>query len=118
MEVSIGGKKYCASSIGESTYSTAEAKCRSRNAKLPMPRSSKENSDFMYVLSKLGLDPTHETGNPVILGMVDSAVGSVIGKDWYDNDGKKLTYLNWEPGQPNHAQAPQDYASIKTKAGQ
>ena len=41
--------------------------------------SSQENSHFMKALSKLGLDPAHETGNPVILGMVDSAVGSVIG---------------------------------------
>merc|ERR1712048_1067749 len=73
IEVSIGGKKYCANSLGESTYSTAEAKCRSRNAKLPMPRSSQENSDFLYVLSKMGLNPHYDTGNPVILGMMDSA---------------------------------------------
>ena len=70
---------YCASSIGESTYSTAEAKCRSRNAKLPMPRSSKENSDFMNVLSKMGLNPNYNNGNPVILGMIDSSIGQVIG---------------------------------------
>ena len=79
VEASIGGKKYCLSSIGESTYSTAEAKCRLRNAKLPMPRSSKENSDFMKVLSKMGLNPDDSSGNPVILGMVDSAIGQVIG---------------------------------------
>ena len=74
----------------------------------------------------MGLNPDWQTGNPIILGMVDSAVGQVIGYyfdlisslfkkslgDWYDNDGKKLTYLNWFPGQPNHAKAPQDYASI------
>ena len=80
VEASIGGKKYCVNSLGESTYSTAEAKCRSRNAKLPMPRNSQENSDFMYVLSKMGLNPHYDTGNPVILGMMDSAVGQVIGK--------------------------------------
>ena len=79
VNASIGGSNYCLNSLGESTYSTAEAKCRSRNAKLPMPRSSQENSDFMKALSKLGLNPSHDTGNPVILGMVDSAVGSVIG---------------------------------------
>ena len=79
VEASIGGKKYCVKSLGESTYSTAEAKCRSRNAKLPMPRSSQENSDFMKVLSKLWLNPSQDTGNPVILGMVDSAVGYLIG---------------------------------------
>ena len=79
VNASIGGKNYCVNSIGKSTYSTAEEKCRSRNAKLPMPRSSKENSDFMKALSKLGLNPDHNNGNPVILGMVDSAVGSVIG---------------------------------------
>ena len=32
--------------------------------------------------------------------------------DWYDYDGKKLTYLNWAPNQPNHSKGPQDYASI------
>ena len=80
IEASIGRKKYCLNSIGESTYSTAEEKCRSRNAKLPMPRSSQENSDFMKVLSKMGLNPDFKTGNPIILGMMDSAVGQVIGK--------------------------------------
>ena len=79
VEAYIGGKNYCLNSIGESTYSTAEAKCRSRNAKLPMPRSSQENSDFMKVLTKMGLSTDWRTGNPVILGMVDSAVGQVIG---------------------------------------
>ena len=79
VEASIGGKKYCVNSLGESTYSTAEAKCRSRNAKLPMPRNSQENSDFLYVLSKMGLNPNHNNGNPVILGMVDSSIGQVIG---------------------------------------
>ena len=79
VEASIGGKKYCINSIGESTYSTAEAKCRLRNAKLPMPKSAQENSDFMKVLTKLGLNPDYQTGNPIILGMVDSLVGWVIG---------------------------------------
>ena len=32
--------------------------------------------------------------------------------DWFDNDGQKLKYLNWAPGQPNHAKSPQDFASI------
>ena len=79
VNASIGGKEYCLNSIGESKYSTAEARCRSRNAKLPIPRSSQENSDFMKALSKMGLDPDYQTGNPVILGMVDSSFGSVIG---------------------------------------
>ena len=78
----IGGKKYCLNSIGVSKYSTAEAKCRSRNAKLPMPRSSQENSDFMKVLSKMGLNPDQMTGNPVILGMMDSVLGMVIGNNF------------------------------------
>ena len=79
VEASIGGKKYCLNSLGKSTYSTAEAKCRSRNAKLPMPRSSQENADFMIILSIMGLNPDYDTGNPVILGMVDSVVGHAIG---------------------------------------
>ena len=66
--------------IGESKYSTAEAKCKTRNAKLPMPRSFQENSDLMKVLSKMGLNPDSNTGNPIILGMKDSATGHVIGK--------------------------------------
>ena len=78
-EAFIGGKKYCLNSIGESTYSTAESKCRSRNAKLPMPRSFKENSDLMKALTGMGLDPDYKTGNPIILGMVDSDVGWMIG---------------------------------------
>ena len=82
IEASIGGKKYCLNSLGESTYSTAEAKCRSRNAKLPMPRSSQENSDFMKVLSKMGLNTDWQNGNPIILGMMDSAVGQVIGNSF------------------------------------
>ena len=79
VEASIGGKKYCINSIGESTYSTAEAKCRLRNAKLPMPKSAQENSDFMKALTKMGVNPDYQTGNPIILGMVDSLVGWVIG---------------------------------------
>ena len=38
--------------------------------------------------------------------------------DWYDNDGKKLSFLNWDPQQPNHAQGlHQDFASIKSWDG-
>ena len=44
-----------------------------------MPRSSQENSDFMKVLSEMGLNPDIITGNPIILGMVDSVFGHVIG---------------------------------------
>ena len=79
VEAYIGVKKYCLNSLGESTYSTAEAKCRLRNAKLPMPKSAQENSDFMKVLTKMGLNPDYQTGNPVILGMKDSANGLMIG---------------------------------------
>ena len=83
VEASIGGKMYCLSSLGESTYSTAESKCRARNAKLPMPRSAHENLDLMKALGlKLGLNPDHNTGNPVILGMVDSAFAYVIGNNF------------------------------------
>ena len=82
VEAYIGGKKYCLNSIGESTYSTAESKCRSRNAKLPMPRSFKENSDLMKALTGMGLDPSHDNQNgmPIILGMVDLFIGTVIGE--------------------------------------
>ena len=44
-----------------------------------MPQSYKENSDFMNVLFKMGLNPRYDTGNPVILGMTDSSIGYVIG---------------------------------------
>ena len=80
IKAAIDGKMYCLNEIGESTYSSAEAKCRSLNAKLPMPRSSKENSDLMKALTGMGLNPDWQSGTPVILGMVDSALGSAIGK--------------------------------------
>ena len=44
-----------------------------------MPKSAMENADFMKVLAKMGLNPRWQDGNPIILGMMDSAVGQVIG---------------------------------------
>ena len=81
VQATIGGNMYCLNVIGESKYSTAEAKCRSRNAKLPMPRSAKENADLLQVIKGIGLDPDHghANGMPIILGMVDSSLGSKIG---------------------------------------
>ena len=73
---------YCINIIGESTYSVAKETCRLRNAKLPMPRNSEENYELMTVLTGLGLNPDHASlnGTPIILGMVDSARGSIIGE--------------------------------------
>ena len=134
VQQTIGKKMYCLSLVGRSTYSSAETKCRSRNAKLPMPRNSEENSDLMIALTGMGLIPPHWYSvnqkvvefTPIILGMVDSARGKPIGNnfslvlfvftyelgDWFDNDGSKLTYLNWDKYRPYNAYGAQDFASI------
>ena len=65
---------YCMAKIGTSLYSQAEAMCRSRNSKLPVPRSLKENTDLVLELRKIGIYHEIRDG-PVILGITDSAKG-------------------------------------------
>ena len=56
IDVNIDGKLFCMAHIGQTKHKEALQLCQSLNATLPLPKSMKENYDFIEGLKRLGID--------------------------------------------------------------
>ena len=92
----IGGQNKCFRPSMEQPYSetsqldfngevnTAQAKCTALGGDLPVPRSDKENQDYIDVIQAYGLDTA-------FLGITDLNSDGV----WLDSSGASVTYTPW-----------------------
>ena len=72
----ISGKTYCFANLGRQRAMDAAKVCKSYNAKLPLPKSSKESLDFTDVLTYIV-----KKFDNIILDMTDNAKeGTVLFK--------------------------------------
>ena len=99
----VGGQVKSLKRIGDYELQEAKSRCAKCGASVPLPRNRNENEDYRVAFEEL--DSTF-----VALGLNDVATEGV----WRDNNGNRVTYTNWDSGQPNNYDGNQDYVGMST----
>ena len=86
-------KKRCLKYMGKKKADIAESTCKLENARLPLPRSDQENSEYCKAFRALDSNMQY-----VALDINDvKQEGTFI-----TSTGEKPTYYKWSPGEPNN----------------
>ena len=85
-------------------WNSAKNTCEGDGAALLVPHSIEENNFFAFLL---------ETREEVWLGINDIDIEG----EFVDNDGKNITFQNWNDGEPNDYMRREDVAVIRTEDG-
>ena len=87
----IGENSLCFKYVGISTWAEAVTLCDLENAELPLPRDSKEDTDFYNYLNSIGYLSSWLDGTDQVTEGI-----------WLDSAGNKITFFNWRGDQPDN----------------
>ena len=87
----IGENSLCFKYVGISTWAEAVTLCELENAELPIPRDSKEDTDFYNYLNSIGYLSSWLDGTDQVTEGI-----------WLDSAGNKITFFNWRGDQPDN----------------
>ena len=85
-------------------FNESSLACEELNAKLPLPKSQLEMTEFSQIIKIFDLT----YASRVVLDLTDYANE----KKWLDNNGQNVTYFNWAKGEPSNSNFDKDYAAI------
>lgn len=85
-------------------WNSAKTTCEGDGASLLVPRSIEENNFFAFLI---------ETHEEMWLGINDIEIEG----EFVDNDGKNITFQNWNDGEPNDYMRREDVVVIRTNDG-
>merc|ERR1711892_768191 len=88
------GKSSCLKSFGKKGLSQGAATCAAAGAQLPLPVNAQNNADMRAAFIALGT-----VGAALDLNDVN------VENQWRRDDGTKVSYFNWNAGEPNNAGA-------------
>ena len=102
----IGDEINCLKNIGPIQLSNANSQCQSLNASQILPRNSQESDDLVLALLSMNLSSYSEK--------VLVSIGIYKTKGiWYDTVGRRISYSNWLPGEPDFLSGSLNYAGFR-----
>ena len=104
----INGKRECFQYVGKRQPQDSQSICKKIGGKVPLPKNTQENNDLVNGFRSLSNDIKF-----AILGLWDT---SSEGK-FLKFNGEKLTYTNWDTGEPNDFGNGEDYVVMYVQHG-